>query len=281
MVASHVNDPPTPSSEELGDPLGCLKSTSETKQIAVIAISLLCWGATWQLGVINGLTFVAGNVLTIVGVYFVLLNFFGDATYVCEYGLELQSNGRRNAFRFEAITSVAAKHKHHYMQRNFVRTYVGSKAELSFELENRFTTFTFTCDYRRNDSKEKLIDLILQQSSEAVQHRLLAILKSEGELAWTNHVFLTENGVKIVDATDVSRLVPFTDIEDMKMQDNQLKIWKRGDSLPFMVLSNEATNFVPLLGLFRRLTTCSHDLDLNDDDSLVSGIGVSRSSNWE
>ncbi len=62
MVASHVNDPPTPSSEELGDPLGCLKSTSETKQIAVIAISLLCWGATWQLGVINGLTFVADSI---------------------------------------------------------------------------------------------------------------------------------------------------------------------------------------------------------------------------
>ncbi len=257
---------------DLGQQLGRLKSTSETKQMAIVAVSLLGWGALWQLGIINGFTFFVGNLSTIIGIYLLLLNFAGDALYLFERGLELRVKGKSTVFGFEEITSIAAKHTHHYMRH----TYVATKAELTFEVEGRFTNFGFQCDYRRNDSKEQLIELVLQQCSEAVQHRLLAKLQAEGEVLWTDNVYLTESGVKIVDATEVSRLVPFGDIEEMKMRDNQLNIWKRGDAMPFMVLSNEATNFVPLLGLFRKLTTYSRDPNGQDEAETMDAYVVAE-----
>ena len=95
----------------------------------------------------------------------------------------------------------------------------------------------------------------------------MAELKAAGEVLWTGNVYITRDGLKIVDealkidgVAPPPRIIPFADIGNLQMKDNQLKICMSGDALPFLVLPNDATNFIPLLALFTKLTTVSHDI---------------------
>lgn len=266
MTTKNTN--PT-STDHLGQPMGLLKSTSEKKQVAIIIVSLMLWGGLWQTGIIGGFVMIVGCATTMIGLYVASLN-FGDSLQVFDRGLELRQNGKTAVFAYEEVTSIAAKHTHHHLNN----AYVATKAELTFRTEDRFSDLTYQCDYRRNDSKEPLIQMALERCSEAVQLRLLTKLNSDGEVPWTDNIYLTQDGLKIVDSVAAPRIIPFGDIEELKMKDNQLNIWKRGDAMPFMVMSNDATNFVPLLGLFRKLTTVSAETETYGPESaeLIEGL---------
>ena len=89
--------------------IGLLKSTSETKQVAIIVVSLLFWGVIWQLDLIGGFAFVAGCLATIIGLYCLSLN-VGNSMHVFERGLALRKNGKTVVFAFDEVTSISAKH---------------------------------------------------------------------------------------------------------------------------------------------------------------------------
>ena len=256
MAMHESNKPSSTSIAHYGQQLGLLRSISETKQLGIIALSVLLWGGLWQFHVIEGFVFVFGCVATMLGLYSIALR-FGDSLQVFEQGLKLQSNSRAIAFAYDEITSISAKRTDHYMKH----TYIATKAELKFELQDRFTEFRFECDYRRNGAKERLVYLALEKCSEAVQVRLVEKLNAQGEILWTENVYLPKSGLKIVDPSGVTRVIPFAEIEEQKMDDNQLKIWKRNDAMPFLTLSNKAPNFVPASDLFRKITESSGQIN--------------------
>ena len=273
MTTNHASDASATSTDNLGEQIGLLKSTSETKQVAIIVVSLLSWGFIWQLQMIGSFVLIFGCLATMIGLYLLSLN-FGDSLHIFKQGLELRQNGKTVVFAFDEVTSFSAKHTHHCLRH----TYVATKSQLTFQLEDGLAVFGFECDYRRNDSKEQLIQLVLEQCSGAVQLRLLAKLTADGEVLWTDNVYLAQGGLKIVDTVAAPRIIPFADIEELQMKDNQLKIWKSGDAMPFMVLPNDTSNFVPLLGLFRKLTAFSHEINGSEAAEPMDNFAVATTN---
>ena len=67
----------------------------------------------------------------------------------------------------------------------------------------------------------------------------------------------------LADSAGASRLIPYREISQWKVVDNELKIWKVGDALPCLVLGNDTPNFAPLMGLFERLCGATRNIDPN------------------
>ena len=157
------------------------------------------------------------------------------------------------------MTACLQKLTHH----QYKYQYIGTKAKIEFLVDGRYTPCTCECEYRRNSRSEQWVMLALDLCSQAIQSRLLAELEREGQVRWRDNVSLTEEGIVLSDSAGIPRLIPYREIAQWKVVDNELKIWKAGDALPCLVMGNDTPNFAPLLGLFERLCGATQNIDPN------------------
>jgi hypothetical protein len=93
-----------------------------------------------------------------------------------------------------------------------------------------------------------------------VERRLLAELERHGAIRWRDNVSLTDEGIQLADSASTSRLIPYRQISDWKIDDNELKIWKDGAALPLLVFKNDSPNFLPLYNLFQSLAEAARHI---------------------
>ena len=248
-MKTQTNDTPE---NGLGPKIGTLRTASELVEIGICVASLLVWAGLWRAGVVVPSMVIVGSISTVV-VLFLFSKALGGAWHIYDQGVAIRHLGRSLTFSFTELTSIVAKQTAYYQKR----VYVGTKMELTLTMARR-PELTFKTDYRKDTEKERIAQTLVRRCSEGVQQRLFADLQQRGEIYWTQNVYLTPNGLKITDASAEPRLIPFDDVEELKMADNALKIWRAGDALPILQMSNDAKNFVPLFGLFQNLTASSH-----------------------
>lgn len=237
----------------LGEHIGTLKTASEKVEIGICIFSLLATAGLWRIGYI-GAGVVPFVMMGSAGLLYMISKAIGGAWKICDQGVEIRSFNGNESFIYEDVKSIVAKLTHHY--RNHV--YIATKAELTLGFD-KAVEFELKSDFSNGTSRQQTVQTLIRRCSEGVERRLFADLQERGEVHWTQLVYLTQNGLKIADGQS-DRVVSFEQIEEIKMADNKLKIWKVGDTLPFLVIPNDAKNFIPLFGLFRKLTESSQKI---------------------
>lgn len=231
----------------MGKKIGQLRSTSEIAQLGIIFAAIAAWGGLWSLGLVGPILTLVGMFLTIVGLYSLAL-LMGAKLEVFEEGFSIADGGEPYPIGYDELKSIAVKSTHHLMHG----TYVGSRAEFTFERERGRPWFHYACDYRRGDAKEQLFEELIRRCSEAIQTKLLDEMKEQGTIRWTEEVTMSSQGFLLQRPGAAAPLVvPFAEIEDVQIRDNELRIWKQGDAVvPFYTQMNDTRNFIPLYDLF-------------------------------
>ena len=237
---------------EYGKLLGELRSASQKVQIAICLVGLGPFALLWLAGEIGPLVMVAGVLVTI-GLGYVVstrLPMLRSIAHVHENGITLDVRGKKSSFDYASLAGISCKHTHHVNKYG----YIGTIFEWEFELEGKIKSSQYQGEYHQQKKTAETVSLAEQKCSEGVEKRLLNQLKADGELAWRHDVFLTHAGLEIVDGPNVEpREIRFDEIEDWKIKDNELKIFRRGDALPCFRLSNDSRNFIPMYGLFEKI----------------------------
>lgn len=234
----------------MGDKIGELRSTSEATQFGIICVSLALWGFLWMQHVVGSWLAILGAAATMFALHVLSLR-MGSVLEVFEDGFTISDDGEPFAIAYDDLKSVAAKSTHH----NVRGMYAGSRAVLTFERAQGRPWFRYECDYRRGDSNETLIEQLVARCSEAIQVRLLDEMKTQGTVRWTDEVSMSAQGFLLQrPGASAPLVVPFAEIEEVKVADNELRLWKQGDAVvPFYTQRNDTPNFIPLYDLFCNL----------------------------
>jgi hypothetical protein len=217
------------------------------------------FGLLWMLDVANIFVLIFGIFIAI-GVLYALAHCipaFRSTLRVYEHGLEMIVQGKQVALRYDQLTSLAVRLTHHKVKQQ----YVGTQIRLELLADGRFSPHVYVGDYRQGSRSERLIGVAVELCCQAIQRRLLAELERAGSVRWQSGVQLTADGIELVDAPGISRLIPYREIGAWKIDDNHLKIWKDGDGLPCLRISNESPNFTPLMGLFESLHAATRSIE--------------------
>jgi hypothetical protein len=186
---------------------------------------------------------------------------FRSSLTIYEDGLETVVQGKTTAFRYDQLTSLSVKYTHHKLNHQ----YIGTKANLEFFVDGRLLPHKIECEFRSGNRTEQLLALATEKCSQAIQIRLLGELERTGAVRWRDNVSLTAEGILLKDSASASRLIPFREIVDWKIADNDLKIWKANDALPCLMMTGETPNFVPLFNLFESLASALRTNDPSRD----------------
>ena len=244
-------EPKSPVNDGLGESLAQLKSTSERVQTVLCVFAMigggLCaflgLGSIVVIGIMIGLA-VAGVVI------FKNLKRFSDQLDVQEHGFTLSLRGVVNQVRYDELAEFMISHTHHSANG----AYVGSRAQLHFLKEGRLRPITCDLEYKQNKKSGVAINLLSQHCVAAVRNRLCAKLEREGELKWTANVFLTLDAVRISHGTNAKeQFILIEDIGDCRIVDNQMRMWKRDEAMPFAVVPIDSVNFAAIAQVFASL----------------------------
>ena len=243
----------------LGEKLGGYRSIPERIQAVLCLGGLGMFVALWFLGnAANFFVLIPVTIAAIAALYaaFHFLPALRSSLRIFEQGIELEIQGKSRSFRFAELTSLEAKFTDHH----YKHAYIGTAAKLEFYVEGRHLPYTYECDFRRGGRGEKWVMLALQLCSQAIEQRLLVELEQKGSIRWRDNVSLTDEGILITDPGGASRLVAYLAISDWKVVDNDLKIWKADDALPWLVFHNDSPNFIPLYNLFQSLAQAARNI---------------------
>jgi hypothetical protein len=249
----------THNTRDFGQQLGSTVSIPPYIQAASVFGPLVLFATLWTLNVAPVLVLIGGTC----GLAFALCMIARRIPALCssltiyENGLEMVVQGKPSAFAYDQLNCLAAKYTHHKVNHN----YIGTRARIEFFVDGRFTPYIYDGEFRRDKRGDLLIPLAIEKCSQAIQHRLLAELEQKGVVAWRDNVSLTVDGIMLTDSESTARLIPYRNIVDWKIVDNDLKIWKAGDALPCLVLANDTPNFGPLFGLFKSLASATRNID--------------------
>jgi len=249
----------TSKSRDFGQQLGTTSSIPEYIQVSIGIGSLVLFMTLWMLNVASVIVLVAGTCGLAVALYLIARRIptLRSSLTIYEHGLEMVVQGTPSAFRFDQINSIAAKYTHHKVNHQ----YIGTRARIEFFVDGRFSPYIYNGEFRRDKRRDQLLPLAIEKCCQVIQHRLLVELEREGVVAWRDNISLTADGIMLADSKSASRLIPYRDIVDWKIVDNDLKIWKAGDALPCLVLANDTANFAPLFSLFESLASATRNID--------------------
>jgi hypothetical protein len=242
----------------LGQKLGGTRSIPEHIQAIICIGGLAGFGILWLLDAASVFVLIVGTMVVIAGLY-ALAHFIPalrSSLRIYELGLETMVQGKINAFRFDELNCLEAKFTDHKWKYN----YIGTSAKIEFSVDGRILPCIYKCDFRRGTTSEKWVMLALHQCSQAIERRLLAELERHGAIRWRDNVSLTDEGIQLADSASTSRLIPYRQISDWKIDDNELKIWKDGAALPLLVFKNDSPNFLPLYNLFQSLAEAARHI---------------------
>ncbi len=244
---------------QFGQKLGGTRSVPEYIQASICLGALAVFGVLWQMNVASVFVLIFGTFAAIVVLYAIAycIPAFRSTLRVYEQGLEMIVQGKAVSFRYDQLTSLAARFTHHKVNHQ----YIGTRLRIEFVVEGRFSPYVYEGEFRQGSHSERLISLALDTCSQAIQRRLLAELEREGAVRWQGGVLLTADGIQLQDAPGVSRLIPYRDISAWKIDDNYLKVWKADDALPCVRMINETPNFAPLLTLFESLYSATRNIE--------------------
>lgn len=236
-------------------------SVPESIQAAIVGGSLLFFLAALSLHLAPVSILIAGTLAGSVALFVTArcIPSLHSSLAVHEHGLEVVVHGESTVFTYDEVSCIAAKLTHHLLNHQ----YVGTRVRLEFSIDGRFRPCVYDGEFRRNGWKERLVMAAMERCSRAIQERLLAELESNGALRWRDNVSLTPEGIVLTDSDTASRIIPYAEISDWKIDDNDLKIWKADDALPFLMMGNDTSNFVPLFGLFESLCNAARSTALN------------------
>ena len=260
--------------QDFGELLGQSNSTSEEVQITVCLLTLLGFGILWFQDVATPFVLVIGCLVACFVVHRITLSldFLRSTLGVHQKGVHLSLRGKRFSFPYDAVTSIASKHTHHYLNHR----YVGSKAEIGFEIESLFRPLRYECDFSRGKASEQVVTLVTEMCGKAVQKRLSSKLQREGELPWPSSLYpnlcLTPEGLRLGESGSQPRVIHYEDIDAWKLEDEDLKIWKKSDAMPCLVISKHTPNFIPLYGLFESICQYARNTDLPSENAAMSKV---------
>jgi len=246
-------------SRDFGQQLGSTSSIPEYIQAAIGIGALVLFMTLWMLNVASVIVLAPGTCGLAVALYLVARRIpaLRSSLTIYEHGLEMIIQGTPSAFRFDQINSIAAKYTHHKLNHQ----YIGTRARIEFFVDGRFSPYIYDGEFRRDKRRDQLLPLAIEKCSQAIQHRLLVELEREGAVAWRDNASLTPDGIMLTDSMNNFRLIPFNQISEWKIVDNDLKIWKAGEALPCLVLANDTPNFAPLFSLFESLASATRNID--------------------
>ena len=256
---------------QLGEKLGGTRSIPEYIQVSICVGVLAVFGLLWTLDAVNYFVLIFGMFIAVGALYALAycIPAFRSTLRVYEHGLEMIVQGKEVALRYDQLTSIAVRLTHHKVKQQ----YVGTQIRLELIADGRFSPHVYEGDYRQGSRSERLIDVAVERCCQAIQRRLLAELERAGAVRWRDGVSLTADGIQLQDAPAISRLIPYREIGAWKIDDNHLKIWKEGDGLPCLRISNASPNFAPLLGLFESLHTATRNIEASrEEEPAVAGV---------
>lgn len=236
---------------DLGPLLANTKSIPEYIQVILAGSAIVSFLVLWGLDVASVFVLLPAALGGSLVLYFMAFRIPAvcSTLAVHEHGLESMVQGQSAAFNYDELTAVAAKFTDHEMNHQ----YIGTRATLEFFVDGRLTPHVHPCEFRRGGRSERVVRLAIDRCSEAISRRLLVQLEQDGAVRWGERTSLTDEGLAIDDGGGNSRLVPYRQIGGWQVKDNQLRIWKTTDALPFFVMANDTPNFIPLFGLFQSL----------------------------
>lgn len=244
----------------LGQNLGQQKSVPGYVQLSISVVALVIFAALWQLHWVSIPVLMAGTLGGTVGVFFIAprIPALSTSLTIYENGLETMVHGTFNAFAYDKLSRMATPQ----LTDRFVNgQYARTNAQFQFFVDGRLKPYVYEFEFRYGDSTAKLFELLTDKCSQAIQRRLLAELEREGAVHWRDNASLTAEGIRLTDSVSASRLIPYHDIVDWKINCNDLKIWKSGDALPCLVMGIDAPNFEPLFHLFESLIDATRNID--------------------
>ncbi len=250
--------------DDHGAELGRLNSVSEKLQLGLCGCSLIVWVSLWWLTELPVLLLIFGSSGLAALAYVLLLKMpiFRTSLRVFENGIEFISPRQQVKGAYVDVSSMKCKEVHHHQNG----VYVASKFEIELEMQNPYRLIKYQCDFRMRGAKEKVINALVFNCSEGIQGWLCEKLEQEGELHWNENTYLTLDGLKLDDPLfDNSRTVRFDEIGNCTFNDNELKFFRNGEGLPFLMIENNVANFTPKFGLFLKMW------DRLQQGSLVTG----------
>jgi hypothetical protein len=234
---------------ELGELIGTVKAVSEGKQIAIVVAAILLQTPLWFVDGFPAIAIIPIVGAIVLGAYFAMrkIPYFRSFMHVHSNGIELEAKGQGKQFLYESIESFCCKQTDHKQNGG----YIGSKMDFTFDLSHPDFQQRYSCDFRIGSATHSLIDGVIARISEGVQTRLCAELESKGEIVWTNGVSLTMEGLKREDARfENGQTVRFEEIDEWRVEDNQLKVFKKDSAFPCFMFGNDTRNFIPMLAQF-------------------------------
>ncbi|MCA9213281.1 MAG: hypothetical protein KDB27_09465 [Planctomycetales bacterium] len=239
---------------QYGQLLGELRSAPQNVQKVICAIACVPFVFMWMSGMLGSVAMVACTVGSLLIGHFVSrrLPMLCSTAQVYESGLKLNVRGKESAFDYDSLTCISSKHTHHFMRQN----YIGTIFEWQFDIDGKFKPVSYQGEFHMEKDTARLVSLAEQKVSEGIEKRLLAQLKKDGELEWRPGVLMTHNGLKLVDGPNIKpREILFVEIEQWEIKDNELKVFRTGEALPCLCISNDSRNFIPMYGLFEKIAT--------------------------
>ena len=243
---------------DLGQFLADTNCIPESLQIALAGGAIVSFLALWLLDVAPLVVLLPGTFALVTAIYFVChrIPALRTSLRVYEHGLESIVRGDHASFAYDELSGITARLTDHLVNRQ----YIGTKARLEFLIADRLSPYVHECEFRRGLHGERVVALAINRCSEAIESQLLAQLERDGKLPWWGNVSLTPDGLLLTEPGGPARLVPYDQIGAWKIEDNQLKLWKGNDALPFFVMSTSTPNFTPLFSLFESLCQAIRNL---------------------
>jgi len=241
----------TRDTRNLGQFLASTNSIPEYIQVAISGGALVSFLALWGLDVASIFVLLPATFGGSLALYLIAFRIpaLRSSLRVCEHGLETVVQGKSASFAYDELSAIAARFTDHLVNHQ----YIGTLARIEFFVDERLMPHVHECEFRHGNHGERVVALAIAGCSQAIERRLLAELEREGAIRWRDNVSLTAEGLLLADPGGASRLIPYRQIDAWKVVDNQLRIWKTDDALPFFVMGNDTPNFTPLFGLFQSL----------------------------
>ncbi len=254
MNASHLSSGQC----DLGPVMGTIRCTSERLQIALCIVAVVAFvvlyksygtGFSVGWGIVGMAVFLTGAALA-----FKYLPFFSTRFVIGERGLEVSVNGKSVRIPYDQVSEFSERHTHRFMRLGGGNAYVGSRAEFEILVDGCQRPIKCNCEYHREKSTAKTIELAREKLSASVELKLARLIEGTGEVAIGPSVFLSFDGLRIEDPKfQTSRLVPFEDIETWRKSDTDMLLYKNGDGMPFLALPLDFTNFIPGFALLTKI----------------------------
>jgi hypothetical protein len=250
----------TSTTPALGEKLGQIRSIPEFIQALICMGALGGFFALWQMNAAPVVVLIAGALGAAIALYAAVhyLPVLCSSLTIYDHGLEINVRGASTIIANEALTQLATDFTDHYYKHQ----YIGSRAKLDFYVDGRLKPHRYHCDFRNGQRSQRTVLLAIEQCNQAIQRRLFAILERDGTIPLRGNAALTAEGIKFTDSPTASRLIPYREISAWNIVEGDLKIWKRDDALPCLVVPGDTPNFGPLGGLFDLL--CSADVGAED-----------------